>query len=123
MANEASVGVLAYLGDSVLELCTRRRLCSLGIADAGKLNSMALEYVRASSQARAMDNIEPILTEEESDIFRRGRNHSASVPKSASVKDYRRATGMEALFGWLYTKDRTERINELFDIAYPKNIQ
>lgn len=112
---------LAYLGDAVLEVQTRERLLSLGITDVGKLNKMALRYVRAVEQSAAMERILPVLTEEEESVFKRGRNtHGVSAPKSATVAEYRRATGMEALFGWLYLSSRHDRIKELFDLAFPK---
>ncbi len=121
-ANGYSVAALAYLGDCVLELTTRAYLVKQGISDAGTLNSMALSFVKAGAQSAAMDRLETVLTEEEAAWFRRGRNHSNSaVPKSASPRDYRRATGMEVLFASLYVEGRTDRINELFDIAYQIN--
>jgi ribonuclease-3 family protein len=83
------------------------------------LNSAALDFVRAPKQAEAMKNILPVLTEEEEAIFKRGRNmgHS-STPKAATVAEYRSATGMEVLFGWLKLSGRDERIAELFRIGY-----
>ncbi|MBR6427354.1 MAG: ribonuclease III [Clostridia bacterium] len=120
LADTSGGAVLAYLGDSVLETLTRETLLRTGIHDVGRLNSMALSYVRATSQSRALENILPCLTDEEIAVFRRGRNaHSASVPRSASAGEYRRATGMEALFGWLYLRGEDGRMRELFDIAYP----
>ena len=114
-------GALAYLGDSVLETLTRERLLRSGIHDVGKLNSMALSFVTATAQSRALENILPCLTAQETDVFKRGRNfHGASIPKSASAGEYRRATGMEALFGWLYLKGETDRMRRLFDMAYPE---
>ncbi len=122
MNYEAMSGLtLAYLGDAVLEVQTRERLLSLGITDVGKLNKLALHYVRAVDQSAAMERILPYLTEDEESIFKRGRNsHGVSAPKSATVGEYRRATGMEALFGWLYLAGRQDRIKELFDLAFPK---
>ena len=118
-ANGFSAAALAYLGDSVLELCVRRHLVESGISDAGTLNARALDFVRAGAQSEAMDRILPCLTEEEDGWFKRGRNHTgAAVPKSSNPRDYRRATGMEVLFASLYVEGRTDRINELFKIAY-----
>ena len=111
---------LAYLGDAVLEVQTRKRLLSLGITDLKTLNKKALSYVRAVDQSAAMERLLPHLTEDEESIFKRGRNsHGVSAPKSATVVEYRRATGMEALFGWLYLKGENERIEQLFDLAFP----
>ena len=71
----------------------------------------------ASAQAKAYETIEPFLTEDELSIFKRGRNfHTASVPKSATRKDYAVATGVETLFGYLYLSRKNDRINELFEI-------
>lgn len=117
---EISVPALAYLGDCVLELCVRRYLVTeRGLSTSAHLNAVALDYVRAPKQAEAMKRILPHLTDEEAAYFRRGRNmgHS-SVPKRASVSEYRTATGMEALFGYLHLTAQSERIDELFAIAY-----
>lgn len=114
-----SGAALAYLGDSVIELCVREHLVSLGYASSARLNEAALEYVRASSQANAMKKILPLLSEEEAAVFRRGRNIGhTTTPKSATVSEYRTATGMEVLFGWLHLMKRRTRIDELFCIAY-----
>ena len=118
--NTYSSASLAYLGDCAIELCVREYLVKeKGLSSSAKLNKEALKFVKASAQAEAMKNILDILTEEETDVFHRGRNmgHS-STPKSATMAEYRSATGMEALFGWLYLAKRQDRINELFRIAY-----
>ena len=115
-----SVAALAYLGDCAIEICVRKYLvCERGLSSSAKLNKAALEFVTAPKQAEAMKNILPLLTEEETDIFHRGRNMGHSnVPKSATVSQYRSATGMEVLFGYLYLSGKTERRDELFRIAY-----
>lgn len=114
-----SGAALAYLGDSVIELCVREHLVGLGYASSARLNEAALKYVRASSQANAMKKILPLLSEEETAVFRRGRNIGhTTTPKSATVSEYRTATGMEVLFGWLHLMKRKARIDELFRIAY-----
>ncbi len=118
--NTYSTAALAYLGDCALEICVRDYLVrEAGLASSARLNKAALDFVRASRQADAMKNILPLLTEEEEAVFHRGRNmgHSAT-PKSATVSEYRSATGMEALFGWLHLAGNTARINELFRLAY-----
>jgi ribonuclease-3 family protein len=111
---------LAYLGDSVLEVCVRTYLVrERGLSTSAHLNSAALDFVRATAQSRAMANIEPHLTQEEAVAYRRGRNMGhGNVPKSASVAEYRRATGMETLFGYLSLKGDTARIDRLFRIGY-----
>lgn len=120
--NTYSTAALAYLGDCIIELCVRQRLVKQGLASSRTLNKAALEYVRAPKQAEAMKNILPLLTEEENAVFHRGRNMGHSnTPKAATVAEYRAATGMEALFGYLHLAERQERIAELFDAAYPEN--
>ena len=112
---------LAYLGDSVLECIIRERLILNGYEKAGKLNNEALNYVTAVNQAKAFNNIESALTEKESEIFRRGKNSShLNIPKSASPKEYKIATGFEAVFGYLKLCKFEERILELFNKAYPE---
>jgi len=116
---EISIPALAYLGDCVLELCVREHLVDSGLSTSAHLNAAALDYVRAPKQAEAMKKLLPVLTEEEASYFRRGRNigHS-NVPKNATVSEYRAATGMEALFGYLHLTEQKERIYELFRLAY-----
>ncbi len=117
--NTYSTASLAYLGDCVLELCVREQLVRSGLSSSAKLNREALNFVRASTQAQAMKKILPLLTEEEEAVFRRGRNIGhTNTPKSATVAEYRSATGMEALFGWLHLAGRKERIDALFSAAY-----
>ena len=106
---------LAHLGDAVFELMVRSWLCLHGKATAKGLHRAAVRYVAAPAQARLLQKILPLLSEEEADVFRRGRNTAPhSIPKAASRGDYQAATGLEALFGWLYLQGRTDRLNELF---------
>lgn len=121
---EISAPALAYLGDCVIELCVRRHLVESGLSTSAHLNAAALGYVRASAQAEAMKRILPLLSEEEEAYFRRGRNIGhTNVPRHATVSDYRIATGMEVLFGFLHAAGREERIRELFSLAYPVNTE
>ena len=91
---EVSTAALAYLGDSVIELCVRRMLVESGVSSSKRLNAKALSYVTARAQAQAAQRILPLLDEEESAVYHRGRNIShANVPKSASFAEYRMATG------------------------------
>ncbi len=117
--HEISVPALAYLGDCVLELCVRRHLVDTGLSTSAHLNAAALDFVRAPAQAAAMKNILELLTDEEASYFRRGRNlgHS-NVPRRSTVSEYRAATGMEVLFGYLHLSGKQERIDELFRLAY-----
>lgn len=118
-ATALSGAPLAYLGDAVLELMTRQVLLSRGVTDVGKLNAMAVTFVKATAQSEAVERILPLLNEEETQVFKRGRNaHGIAIPKSASASQYRRATGFEALFGYLYLNRQYERIKTLFTAAY-----
>ena len=108
---------LAYLGDAVYEVMVRSWLCLHGKLTPGKLHKAALAYVSAPKQAAKMEILLPILTDEETTIFKRGRNASPhSYPKGATRREYQIATGMESLFGWLYLQGRTDRLNELFEL-------
>ena len=123
--SDITTPALAYLGDSVLEVCVRAYLVAeRGLSTSAHLNKASLDFVRASAQSEAVGRMEPCFTEEEAAVYRRGRNMGhGNVPKSASVAEYRRATGMEALFGWLYLQGMSERIEELFDLAFPRQEQ
>ena len=113
---------LAYLGDGVYELMVRAYLCLRGKATNKGLHRAALDYVAAPAQARRVQKILPLLTAEEQDVFRRGRNSSPhTVSKAASRADYQTATAVEALFGYLYLQGRTERLNELFCVMMEEN--
>ena len=121
---EISTPALAYLGDCVIELCVRELLVEKGLSSSKSLNSVSLKFVRAESQANAVMKILPMLTEEENAAYRRGRNIGhTNTPKSATVGQYRMATGMEALFGYLHIKGEMARIKDLFSIAYETEIQ
>lgn len=113
---QMTVPALAYLGDSVLELRVRSYLVTeKGLSTAAHLNSAAMNYVTAPAQARAMERVLPLLDGEELAVYKRGRNgKGGNVPKSATSGEYRSATGMEVLFGWLYLRGADARIDELF---------
>ena len=108
---------LAHLGDGVFEVMVRSWLILRGKARAKDLHRATVRYVAAPAQAAAVERLLPLLTPEEADVYRRGRNTAPhSVPKAASRAQYQAATGLEALFGWLYLQGRTERLNELFEV-------
>ena len=118
-ARELSPLTLAFYGDSVYEVLVRRKLVENGSVPSHKLHKRAVEFVRASFQSQAVDIIEPLLNEQEADIFRRGRNaNGAVVPKSSNPHDYRRATGLEALFGFLFLIGEQKRAEELFEVIF-----
>lgn len=108
---------LAHVGDCVYELMIRSWLCVHGKATNRGLHKATVKYVAAPAQASAAEKILPVLTQEEADVFRRGRNTSPhTVPKAASREQYQTATALEALFGYLWLKGETQRLNELFSI-------
>ena len=106
---------LAFLGDAVYEILVRERIVHRANMPVNKLHLQAVEPVRASYQSKAYAVVEPVLTEEELAALKRGRNISSiKPPKNGTMQDYRRATGLECLFGYLYLKGEIQRINELF---------
>ncbi len=110
---------LAYIGDAVFDVIVRTIVVSDGNMPVSRYHKRTTEYVKAETQAKLMYAIEPELTEEERAVYKRGRNaKSASVARHASVIDYRIATGFEALLGYLYLRDRDERIADLLSIAF-----
>ena len=113
--NKISMLGLAHVGDAVYELLIRSKLCIEGHSVATQMHKLAVSYVKAPAQAKAVEKILPLLTPEELALYKRGRNaHVHSVPHNAAVKDYHAATGLEALFGWLYLQGKRERVQELF---------
>lgn len=105
---------LAYLGDAVYSLYIREMLIRRGCEKSGALNELSLAYVTAERQARVMRRIEPLLLEDEREVFRRAMNSKhLNRPKHASIADYRYATGFEAVLGMLHWIGDTERLNEL----------
>ncbi len=115
VANDS--GPAHLVGDSVFEVMVRSWIALHGKAKPKDLHRATVAYVSAPAQAAAMDELLPQLSEEEADVYRRGRNTAPhSVPKAASRAQYQAATGLEALFGWLYLQGRTQRLNELFEI-------
>ena len=112
----SSIG-LAHLGDAVYELLVRTWLCVHGKATGKGLHRATIAIVCANKQAELSERILPLLTEDEHDVFRRGRNANVhTVPHSADRATYQTATALEALFGWLYLRGEKERINELFSV-------
>ena len=111
--------VLAYAGDAVIELLARETLIANDTSQLSAMNDKCRKYVTAINQSVASLKAEELFTEEEANIFRRGKNTKiANVPKSASAKEYHRATGLEAVFGFLYLSGRMERARELFGLIY-----
>lgn len=118
--NSYNALVLAYIGDTLYDLYVRSRLIAeYPELSANKLHRAAIKFVCAHGQSEAIKKIEPTLTEQELAAYKRGRNtKSNTVPKNADVGDYRRATGFEALLGWLYIGGNTDRYNEIVRQSY-----
>ncbi len=111
--NQYSALSLAYIGDCIYEIYVRSFLISQADQKVNMLHKQATKFVCAAAQAEFYHKIEDILTEEEQSVFHRGRNTKSHPPKNAAVSDYRIATGVEALIGYLYLKNDTERISQL----------
>ena len=113
--NQLSMLALAHVGDAVYELLVRGALCREKNATVMQLHRQTVEQVRAEAQAAAAEKLLPLLNGEELAVYRRGRNAKVnSVPQHADIAQYHAATGLEALFGWLYLQGDSARIRELF---------
>ena len=116
-AKQLSPTTLAFYGDCVYEELVRRKIVRGGSRPSNALHKASVEMVRASFQSRVFDLLSEILTEEEAEILRRGRNASGlTVPHSSTPEDYHKATAVEALFWYLSLIGENERINELFEV-------
>ncbi len=114
---------LAYIGDAVIELYLREALVSFGITDTGRLSAAAQKLVCAPMQSALVEKLLPLLTPEEEAAYRLGRNHKVGgKPKRATVAEYARATGMEAVFGYLHLTDANERANMLLKEIYTEQL-
>ncbi len=113
---------LAYIGDTVYDLFVRTYLVERMDAKVHQLHLLSAQRVCAAGQATAARLIEPLLCEEELGVYKRGRNaHMGTVAKNQSIVDYRTATGLEALMGYLYLKGNDARLIELMRIIFEKN--
>ena len=109
---------LAHMGDCVFEILCRAYLCSKGGKTVGNLHKDTINMVKATSQAKFVDKLLPLLTEEELSYYRRGKNsHVHAVPKSATPAEYAKATGLEAMFGYLFLSGQKDRANEIFNLV------
>lgn len=110
--------VLAYIGDGVFDLIIRSYVVNQGNVQVNKMHRHTSSIVKAQTQAQMAARLEPLLTEEEESFYKRGRNaKSHTTAKNASVGDYRKATGFEALVGYLYLTGQNDRLMELMKIA------
>ena len=108
---------LAFLGDAVYELLVRERLVRKGSRPSSELHRLSVTRVCCRAQALASEKLVPILTKEEAEIFRRGKNaHPGHIPRNADQQDYHLATALEALFGYLYLNGQNDRAREIFDV-------
>jgi ribonuclease-3 family protein len=118
-ASLPAVMALAYLGDARHSLYVRRMLVARGISKSGELNELSLKYVTATAQAQMMRKIEPLLLEDERDVYRRAANSGhLNRPRHASAADYRAATGFEAVLGMLEWLGDEERLELLLSKAH-----
>ncbi len=116
---EQSPLALAFVGDAVLSLLVRARLAGAARQPLHTLHTAANGYVSAHAQSLELSVLEPLLTEEETAVLRRGRNASkATVAKHATAQEYRASTGLECLLGWLYLQGCTARVQELFEALW-----
>ena len=109
---------LAHMGDCVYEILCRAYLCSRGDKTVANLHRDTIKMVKATTQAKFADKMMPLLSEEELAYYRRGKNsHVHAVPKSATPAEYAKATGVEALFGYLFLSGQKDRANEIFNLV------
>lgn len=112
---------LAYIGDSVYDLIFRTMVVGKGNMSVNKMNLQTIQYVKAPAQAKMIESILDELTEDELVVYKRGRNASPhTIAKNASLDEYKKATGLEALVGYLYLEERMDRVLELIQIGLHK---
>lgn len=117
--NTLSPLTLAFLGDSVYEMFVRTKILAGGNRPANELHKIAIGYVKAKAQADAAHKILDMLSSDELTIYKRGRNTNIhTVPKNADMADYRHATGLETLIGYLYLKGEEERLLQILNLAF-----
>ena len=117
-AKQLSPLTLAFIGDTVFDLFVREMLVCDANRPVKKLHNSAAKLVNAKAQAKIAEAIADSFTEQETDVFKRGRNaHTNHIAKNASNRDYHYATGLEAVFGFVYLNGDTERLRELFALA------
>ena len=113
---------LAFIGDTVFDLLVREKLICEANRPANDLHRLAVRDVKASAQAEFVNILSPYFTEEEMNIYKRGRNaKSGHTAKNATTRDYHMATGLEAVFGWLYLNGKIQRIKYLYNIIEGSN--
>jgi ribonuclease-3 family protein len=114
---QLSPQTLAFMGDTVYDMLVRESLIREANRPVGELNKRKVRLVNCKTQAEAVVKLMPMLTDEEISVYKRGRNaFTKNTPKNAEVADYHAATGLEALFGYLYLSGNIDRLNELFEL-------
>ncbi len=120
-ADSYSSLALAYIGDCVYDLVIRSVVVGKNHTSVNDLHHKTIHYVKAESQARVADALKEYLTQEEADIYRHARNAKSNTKaKNASIVAYRKATGLEALIGWLYIRGQNDRILKLITLGFSK---
>ncbi len=113
---------LAYIGDTVYDLYVRSHLILTGDYKTGRLHIMAVNHVSAKAQAKALDGLINMFTDDETDILKRAKNtKNATIPKNTSPKTYKKATALEAIIGYLYLVEDEDRLIQILDAAYKVN--
>lgn len=111
--------VLAYIGDAVFEMYVRLHIVGNGRYKTNTLHKMSIAFVSAKAQAKILDRISEQLTEKEKEIIRRGRNaHANTIPKNATIADYKKATAFEALIGYLFLTKNEARLAAIIGMAF-----
>lgn len=114
--------VLAFVGDAVYSLYIRQKIVSTEDLKGKDLHSRVIDYVKAKGQSNFIDRLQPLFTETEMTVFKRARNHKTlSTAKNASIVDYKRATGLEAVFGYLYLIGDMDRLNYILSLSIGEN--
>lgn len=113
-ARKSNPQMLAFIGDAVFSLYVRTEVCLFNNVKANELHKLSTDYVKASGQSDFMERLLPNLNEFEMEVYKRARNYkTANIAKNAKVNDYKRATGLEALLGYLFLCGKNERLNEI----------
>ncbi len=113
-ARKSNPQMLAFIGDAVFSLYVRTEICLKNNVKTNELHKLSTDYVKASGQSDFMESLLPNLNEFEMEVYKRARNYkTANIAKNAKVNDYKRATGLEALLGYLFLCGKNERLNEI----------
>lgn len=123
LPDDLPIVTLAYIGDAVYELYVRCHLVKAGLRKAGDLSREAVAFSSALGQSARMNELLPVLSAKEIDVYKRGRNYKRPRQRHMLPVDYARATGLEALVGYLYCEGESKRLNQIFDIIFCRTIK